>query len=184
VGNLAAQAFRIRGCRVIGIDPVQARRELAQRCGIEHVLGGHRQEVEQAIKELTAGTMADIAIDAVGHSAVVMQALETTAKHGQLVLLGTPRVPVEGDLTELLAAVHLRFITIRGALEWSLPMYPDHSKGISQYSKQQMIFDWLARGDLLLQPLVSHRLPPEQIKTAYEGLLNETETYTGVVLEW
>ena len=33
VGNLASQMFQIHGCRVIGVDPVAARRKLAQRCG-------------------------------------------------------------------------------------------------------------------------------------------------------
>ena len=33
VGNLASQMFQIHGCRVIGVDPVKERRELAQRCG-------------------------------------------------------------------------------------------------------------------------------------------------------
>jgi threonine dehydrogenase-like Zn-dependent dehydrogenase len=47
-----------------------------------------------------------------------------------------------------------------------------------------MIFDWLQRGELKLEPLISHRLKPEQLKEAYEGLLNEPETYTGVALVW
>ena len=51
-------------------------------------------------------------------------------------------------------------------------------------SKQQMIFDWMERGELKIEPLISHRLKPEQIQEAYEGLLNQPETYTGVVLDW
>jgi 2-desacetyl-2-hydroxyethyl bacteriochlorophyllide A dehydrogenase len=184
VGNLAAQAFGLHGGRVVGIDPVAHRRQLAERCGIEHTLGGSSQEVQQAIEELSEGHLADIAIDAVGHSSVVMQALRATATHGQLILLGSPRVRVQGDLTELLSEVHLRFITVRGGLEWCLPMYPDVGGGQSQFGKQQMIFDWMRRGRLRLEPLVSHRLRPEQIKEAYEGLEHHPEEYTGVVLDW
>ena len=99
-------------------------------------------------------------------------------------LLGSPRVPVEGDLTEFFSAVHLRWITVRGALEWCLPMYPAGDGRISQQSKQAMIFDWLRRGELQLDPLISHRLPPEEIKEAYEGLEEQRDTYTGVVLDW
>src|SRR5690606_31676451 len=118
----------------------------------------------------TAGRGADITVDAVGHSAVVRQALQATAPYGQVVILGTPRTPVEGDLTEILADIHLRFITMRGALEWQLPMYPNAGNHISQYSKQRMIFDWIARGLLHVEPLISHRLPPQEIRTGYEGL--------------
>lgn len=184
VGNLAAQAYNILGCRVIGVDPVMSRRELAMRCGIEHAVGGSPEEANQAIMELTKGQGANITVDAVGHSAVVMQALPVTASFGQLVILGSPRVSVQGDLTALLSDVHLRFITIRGALEWNVPIYSGIGKGTSQYSKQERIFDWIQRGKMQVDSLVSHRLQPEEIKQAYDGLLNQPEEYTGVALVW
>ena len=184
VGNLAAQAFGILGCRVIGVDPVDARRALAERCGVPYTVGGSPSETQSAIEDITDGGLAGITVDAVGHSAVVMQALRATASHGQIVILGSPRVPVEGNLTELLSEVHLRWITVRGALEWSLPMYPVTGGHVSQYSKQQMIFGWLARGKMQLEPLVSHRMAPVDIKEAYDGLEHEPNIYTGVLLDW
>lgn len=184
VGNLAAQAFTLRGCRVIGVDPVASRRKLAESCGIAYTVGGSVEEANAAVLELTNGLGADITVDAVGHSGVVMQALEATARFGQLILLGSPRVPVEGNLTALLSDVHLRMITMRGALEWSLPIYPDTGNRTSQYSKQQSIFEWVKAGKLQIEPLISHRLSPEEIKQAYEGLLREQELYTGVALIW
>ncbi len=184
VGNLAAQMFQIHGCRVIGVDPVEERRKLAERCGIEWTVGGDADEVQAQIQELTYGELGNITVDAVGHSSVVMQALRVTASHGQLVILGSPRVSVHGDLTELLSDTHLRWITIRGALEWCVPMYPDTGNRISQFSKQQTIFDWIARGELDVESLISHRLKPDQIKQAYDGLLNEPDVWTGVVLKW
>ncbi len=184
VGNLAAQMFQIHGCRVIGVDPVDARRALAERCGIQCTVGGDADTAQAEIQALTGGGLAHITVDAVGHSSVVMQALRATASHGQIIILGSPRVSVQGDLTELLSDTHLRWITIRGALEWCVPMYPDIGNRTSQWSKQQTIFDWMARGALHVEPLISHRLKPEQIKQAYDGLLNESDVYTGVVLAW
>ena len=184
VGNLASQIFQIQGCRVIGVDPVAARRQLAERCGIERTVGGSPDAAQAEIQEITSGGLGNITVDAVGHSGVVMQALRATANHGQLIILGSPRVSVPGDLTELLSETHLRWITIRGALEWCVPMYPDTGNRTSQFGKQQTIFDWMARGQLHVEPLISHRLKPDQIKQAYDGLLNEPEVYTGVVLDW
>ena len=184
VGNLAAQMFRLHGCRVIGVDLVEERRALAQRCGIEHTVGGTPDEAQGQLQELTNGELGHITVDAVGHSGVVMQALRATASHGQLIILGSPRVAVHGNLTDLLSDTHLRWITIRGALEWCVPMYPDIGNRTSQWCKQQTIFDWMARGQLHVEPLISHRLKPEQIKRAYDGLLNEPNVYTGVVLDW
>ena len=168
----------------MGVDPVAGRRALAERCGIPTTVGGSPEEAQATIMEITGGKGAAIAVDAVGHSAVVMQALKATATFGQLVLLGSPRVPVEGNLTTLLSDVHLRMITMRGALEWCVPIYPDTGERTSQYSKQQSIFAWLRSGQLHLAELISHRLPPEEIKQAYEGLLRQPDVYTGVALVW
>lgn len=185
VGNLAAQGFAARGCRVIGVDPVAFRRDLAAKCGIATTVGGSPDEVRAKVKELTGGALAGIGVDAVGHTAVVREALACTAPFGQVVLLGSPRVPVEGNITPMLSDIHVRFITLRGALEWCLPMYPAFAQDrISQFEKQRMIFDWMGRGALRLEPLISHRLPPERIKDAYEGLETSPETYTGVALDW
>ncbi len=184
VGNLTSQMFRIHGCRVIGVDPVMERRQLAERCGIERTVGGTADEAQTQIQEITEGALGDITVDAVGHSEVVMQALRSTANHGQIILLGSPRVRVDGNLTELLSDTHLRWITIRGALEWCVPMYPDIGNRPSQWSKQQTIFNWMTRRELHVEPLISHRLKPERIKQAYDGLLNEPNVYTGVVLDW
>ena len=184
VGNLASQAFHIRGCRVIGVDPVEARRKIARQCNIPYTVGGVSVEVQEQIKEITNGEMGQITVDAVGHSQVILEALKATANYGQVVLLGTPRVSVDGDLTELLSDVHLRWITIRGALEWCLPMYTEAGNHVSQFSKQQMIFDWIDRDQLRIEPLISHHLKPEQIKEAYDGLLHTPNTHTGVLLEW
>lgn len=184
VGNLAAQIFAIRGCRVIGVDPVATRRALAARCGIAVSTGGSPAEVQEFILAHTGGKGADITVDAVGHSAVVQQAVQATARFGQTILLGTPRVAVEGNLTELLHDVHIRCITLRGALEWQVPMYPDSGVHVSQYSKQEIIFNWIERGLLQVESLISHRLPPSQIKSAYDGLLQQPEMYTGVALLW
>lgn len=184
VGNLASQMFQIHGCRVIGVDPIEARRNLAGRCGIARTIGGDADEIQAQIQDITNGELGHITVDAVGHSSVVMQAHRATASHGQLVILGSPRISVASDLTELLSDIHLRWLTVRGALEWCVPMYPETGNCTSQYSKQQTIFDWIARGKLHVEPLISHRLKPEQIKQAYEGLLNKPDIYTGVVLEW
>jgi 2-desacetyl-2-hydroxyethyl bacteriochlorophyllide A dehydrogenase len=184
VGNLAAQIFRIHGCRVVGVDPLDARCQLAEKCGIPYTIGGTEEHVQKTIEKITEGQMANISVEAVGHSAVVAQALKATANYGQLILLGSPRVKVMGDLTDLLSNIHLRWITVRGALEWCLPMYPVVGNMVSQYRKQQMIFDWITRDLLKVEPLISHQLKPEQIKDAYDGLLNDPEQYTGVVLMW
>lgn len=185
VGILAGQAFRIRGCRVIGVDPIRPRCRLAHKCRFHGTIDGTADNVREALSERTGGEMASISVEATGLSQVALQAMDLTADFGQLILLGSPRVPVQCNVTELLSAIHLRWVTLRGALEWCLPTYSVPKAGpLSQFSKQQMIFDWIRRGDLAFAPLISHHMKPEQIKEAYEGLLHHPEEYVGVVLDW
>ena len=191
VGNLAAQAFRILGGRVIGVDPVASRRELAKRCGIGWTAGGTPDEAQEAIRTITGGEMADISVEATGLTPVVLQAIKATANVGQVLLLGSPRAPFPGDLTPAFKEIHLRYLTVRGALEWCPPTYPVRSAQngrtfaiASLYDKQMMIFDWVLAGQLQVAPLITHRLSPAKIKQAYEGLLRESETYVGVALDW
>jgi hypothetical protein len=42
----------------------------------------------------------------------------------------------------------------------------------------------LASGRLRLDGLITHRITPEQLGSAYEGLLKNKEAYLGVVLRW
>ncbi len=184
VGNIAAQAYQALGCRVIGVDLNEARREIAKECGVSHVIGGNQEEVQEAISNITGKQMANIAVDAVGHSKVVIQALQATAQYGQLILLGSPRVPVEGNITEILADIHRRNITVRGALEWCLPDYSEFAGRDSLYTKQQMIFDWIERGILKIKPMISHVIDPARINEAYMGLTNQPDLFTGIVLDW
>lgn len=176
IGNMASQIFRLMGCKVIGIDPNGSRRALAEKCGVQYTVGGSESEVLEQIKKITNGQLCHISIDAVGHSKVIQQAVKSTTNQGQVILLGTPRVPVEGNVTDILAEVHLRWLTLRGALNFmDTPRLLDIQKNT---------FDWVSTGRLTLDPIISHRLQPEQVAEAYDGLLHKQEEYTGVVLSW
>jgi threonine dehydrogenase-like Zn-dependent dehydrogenase len=98
--------------------------------------------------------------------------------------LGSPRVPVQGNLTELLSEIHMRWITFRGALEWCFPTYSELPNVQTLYAKQETIFNWIREGKLAIEPLVSHHFQPVDIKTAYDSLLQQPDIFTGVVLDW
>jgi 2-desacetyl-2-hydroxyethyl bacteriochlorophyllide A dehydrogenase len=176
VGNFAAQAYRIMGCRVIGVDPAAKRRELAEACGISRTVHGTPEEVNERIRAITGGDMCAVTVDAVGHSAVIRQAMTAAAQFGQVVLLGTPRTPLEGNLTDLLADIHFRRLSLRGALNFN-----DRDQLIDI---QRTTFDWVQSGRLQVEPLISHRLRPEEAERAYAGLLHQTEEYIGVSFLW
>ena len=184
VGNLAAQLFRLTGAQVIGVDPSAARRKTARDCGIPYAISGSEEEVAAEVRRITDGKMANVTVDAVGHSAICLQAVRLAASSGEVIVLGTPRTPMEGDLTEVFRAAHIRWVTIKGSLEWNVPTESALPHLYSQRKKIDAIFAWMADGRLQLRPLITHVLPPSQIKAAYEGLLHQKEEYVGVILNW
>lgn len=82
IGQMSARIARHRGAaRVIGVDPVPERIEMARRHGIEVV--DAREDVLAAVRDLTEGRGPDSAIDAVGMEA-----------HGSPVAAGAQRAAV------------------------------------------------------------------------------------------
>ncbi|HEX6116387.1 MAG TPA: zinc-dependent alcohol dehydrogenase [Solirubrobacterales bacterium] len=70
IGQMSGRIARHRGARVIGVDNVPERLELAKRHGIDVIDGGDFSgEIAEAIREGTDGRGADSVIDAVGMEA-------------------------------------------------------------------------------------------------------------------
>ena len=68
VGQFCTRIAAHHGARVIGVDYVPERREMARRHGIE-VLDPGEHDVPEAVRELTGGRGSDAVIDAVGMEA-------------------------------------------------------------------------------------------------------------------
>lgn len=184
VGNMAAQLFQAAGARVIGLDPVVTRCGLARDVGIETVIDVPQAEQATALQDWTGGAGVQIAVDAVGHSSVIETCVKSCATHGQVVLLGSPRSEVQGDLTSTFQAVHNRWISVLGALEWRLPLYRGNGIPHSTESNLSLLVDFVRRGTLNVAPLITQIISPRRLGEAYEGLLTDQSNYMGVVVDW
>ena len=69
VGQFCTRIARHRGARVIGVDYVPERREMARRHGIEVLDPGEHEDIPGVVRELTRGRGSDSVIDAVGMEA-------------------------------------------------------------------------------------------------------------------
>ncbi len=186
VGNLAAQLFQAAGARVIGVDPVRQRCDLAGQCGVEHTLCVSGADALEGARQIMGDQRPHACIDAVGHPAIVNDAVHLCGDHGKVIVLGSPRQPHDMNVTPMLQQMFSRWITVVGALEWRLPQtsrLDPHSRHSSQ-GNLRTIFELIAREGLRVRPLISHRLPASRMQEGYEGLLNHKDQYTGVVLDW
>jgi len=69
IGQMSARIAKYRGARVIGVDLVSERLELARKYDIEVIDAEQTDDVPEAIRQLTAGRGTDSVIEAVGMEA-------------------------------------------------------------------------------------------------------------------
>ncbi|HGJ8973815.1 TPA: NAD(P)-dependent alcohol dehydrogenase [Pseudomonas aeruginosa] len=88
VGLSALMAAKIAGCgKLIVVDKVASRLELALELGATHVIDAAQSDVPAAIREITGGG-ADYAVEAVGAPKVMEQAIDALGQGGTAVLVG------------------------------------------------------------------------------------------------
>jgi 2-desacetyl-2-hydroxyethyl bacteriochlorophyllide A dehydrogenase len=184
VGILAAQLYRLRGARVLGVDPVASRCELAQRAGITETCQVPPPEQAEAVRSWSGGEGAHVVCDATGVSPAIASAIQCIAPFGQLVLLGSPRAAWQSNTTELLSAIHMRGLVVRGAHMWRFPVCAERNVATTVEWNFATIFEQIGSGALQVRELISHVIPPEQAPEAYAGLRDEPQRWTGVVIDW
>ncbi len=186
IGSFAAQLFRSQGCRVIAIDRLRERLDIARKCGIELVVDASAEDPVAAVRKLTQDRGAEVVVEATGSAAAALQAADMAAQNGEVILLGTPRGSYEADVTPLLRAVHRASpnMTLKGAHGGSLP--PARSPFIkhSLARNADIILDMIQRGELALEPLVSRVAKAEQAPDLYRQLRDHPGKALGFILDW
>ena len=189
VGNFAAQLSQLAGCEVIAIDQVEARLERARACGIANTVNARATDPVEAVKVWSEGKGCELVIEASGTPQGALLAVKLAAKQGTVVLLGSPREPLETNITELLQHVHLwqhGCVTLKGAHEWRYPVEED-PHGFAKHSIERnakVLLRLILQGKLQVFPLLTHRFPPQRCAEAYQGLRERPEEFLGVVFDW
>jgi threonine dehydrogenase-like Zn-dependent dehydrogenase len=185
VGLLAALLYQINGARVIGLDPVESRCELAKDLGLREVIDCEPGKQVAAVKTLTDGLGADISVDAVGQSGVIATAIQAARPYGQVVLLGTPREAAEGNLTDIFNPIHMKMLTVRGALAANaVPLKPTPGFKLSFERNYRTAFELMLNKQIDASKIISHVIRPEEAEVAYHGLYYDKEHYRCVVIDW
>jgi threonine dehydrogenase-like Zn-dependent dehydrogenase len=187
IGQMSARIARQRGARVIAVEPVAERREMARRHGIEVLDLSDEDSPGDAIRELTSGRGPDSVIDAVGmeaHGSPVGK----LAQHLTSLLpdaVAQPMIQKAGldRLNSLLNAIDtvrrggtLSIIGVYGGMADPLPMMTLFDKQIQIRMGQANVKRWI--GDLMpyltdddplgVGDLATHSLPLEQGPYGYE----------------
>lgn len=187
VGNMAAQLAKLQGAKVIGIDLSEERLALAEQCGLALGLSASGSDVVSQVREATGGTGVSTLIEATGVPKVAVDSLPMIAPFGELIFLGSPRGEYTTNVTDIFNYSHLigkGAITFRGAHEWRYPVEPDKFVKHSLVRNSHVVLELMRNNSLLIEPLISHMMRPEEAAAAYEGLRLHKDRYHGVLFDW
>lgn len=87
-GQLVAQLARLNGARVIAVDGVPFRRELALRLGADVALDVAEGSVAERIRDLTEGRGADVCLEVTGSYAALQEAIRSVAYSSRVCAAG------------------------------------------------------------------------------------------------
>ena len=159
VGLNCMQGSAIAGATtIIAVDLLDTKLELAREFGATHTVNSSREDPVERIKELTGGSGAHYAFEAIGLvEAPFVQSIECTRRGGMTVWVGhaPDNTPVTID------AISLAYEkTIRASLYGSARPQAEFPRLISLYKA----------GKLKLDELVSRRFSLDEINGAFEAL--------------
>ena len=185
IGQFALRCLLAAGASpVVGIDAVKMRRDAARSAGADHVINPSAGDARQQLSDFLGVRGAEVVADATGVPDAVPVAMSLACDGGQVVVVGSPR----GKAKEVnfYDDLHRRYIEVTGA-HGNMLFEPAHVRlaGAWDINKaQRWLLAELASGRLSLEGLITHRIAPEQLGSAYEGLLKNKEEYLGVVVRW
>lgn len=184
IGLVTACLLKKAGFRVIGFDPVASRCETAKTLGLSECFSVDPDQQVETLLSLTNGRGSDVSVDVSGISAAVSNAILGSAKHGQVILLGSPRASFTTDVTPIFNAIHMKMLDVKGAFNELNPYGPTDGTRRSVLrdfdTVQQLILD----GTLDADKLISHVIAPEDVMTAYHGLMYEKDVWHCAAIDW
>lgn len=147
---------RMGARRVIGLDVKEARVAAGLRMGASHTVNNARVDALAAVQELTDGRLADLVVEAVGEPETINLAPRLARVGGQLLYFGIPRVEsLQFDFWGFFRK-YCQTLTLAGSAS---------EPGRRSF---RLALEWIARGEIDVSRMITHRFPWERVAEAYE----------------
>ncbi|TYB59173.1 glutathione-dependent formaldehyde dehydrogenase [Nonomuraea sp. PA05] len=203
IGQMCARIARHLGHRVIGVDGITTRLEMARRHGIEVIDASDVHNVPDEIRERTSGRGTDSVIDAVGMEAHGSPAAKLAQTLTGLLpdamaapLMSNAGVDRLAALNQAIDSVRrggvISIIGVYGGMTDPMPMLRMFDKGISLRMGQAHVKRWIPAlmplvtddaDPLGVMDLTTHRMPLDQAPQAYEMFQKKADGAVKVMLQ-
>lgn len=154
IGLFAVQVARIKGAGHVllaGLGTDRARLEVGLQVGADEIAIVEETDLQALVQERSKGLGADLVVDAAGPNQVLQQAMELVRPNGQITKIGWDPRPVEFSLDPLL----IKAATLQGVFSHT-------------WNTWEKALTLLSNGQVLLDPMISHRLDLREWRTAFE----------------
>lgn len=185
IGQCSLRCLQAAGAfPVIGIDSVKMRRDAARAAGADLTIDASAPDTAAQLRDFLGTRGAEIVADATGVPDAIPVAMSLACDAGQVVVVGSPRGKAKD--VNFYDDLHRRYIEVTGA-HGNMLFEPAHTRlagawGIDK--AQHWLLANLASGRINLAGLITHRIKPAELGTAYEGLLKKKEEYLCAVMSW
>jgi len=179
LGQLAVQWLRAAGQQeVLAIDTAPMRLQMARAHGATQCFLGSAADAVPFVKEFTEDRLADVVFDVTGHYAVLPLALKLVRDYGTVVLLGDTPHPSKQVLTHDVLTRQLKIVGTHNAKLSGEAAFWTAERQV------RLFLEFVRRGTVRVDDLITHRFSPEDPKHVYELLQAQRDQVMGVLFDW
>lgn len=160
VGLNMIQGARLSGAsKIIAVDLLDKKLELARFFGATHTINGTEQNTLEAVQDIVKGPGVDFAFDAIGTAVTASQVVDLIAPGGHAVLVGMPNVNVRAEISPFMMVLQEKKLT--GSIYGSVRATVDFP----------LLCDLYMSGKLDLDSMISKTIALEDVNKAFEDLV-------------
>lgn len=182
LGQLTVRFCHLAGARpVMALDISKARfKYLPDLTGLTAIDPSDPEFIDK-VNILTRNRLADVVFEVTGNPDIIPQEFEILKPGGRFVVLSSPRGKTLFDFHDL---CNWPSYSIIGAHISSHPQMATMGNAWTKKRQTELFFDLVAKGELDVESLISHRENYEKAPELYQMLLKDRSQAMGIVLEW
>jgi L-iditol 2-dehydrogenase len=174
IGLFATQWARLLGAkRVVVVDILQEKLDLAQELGADSVVNATETEPVMAVLEATGGRGAHLVLESAGSTIAQKQSVRMARKHGRVINVGTSHEPVTFTFDEF-ECIRRRELTIFGSINYSFS---------TAQNEWKTALAFLGSGQMQADGVVSHRFALGEAPKVFPTLFSREVSFSKVLFK-
>ncbi|WP_454115843.1 zinc-binding dehydrogenase [Microbacterium aurum] len=178
-GQLVAQLARLNGARVIAVDGVASRRELATKLGADEVIDASEGNVAERIRDLTGGRGADVCLEVSGNHRALHEAIRSVAYNSRVCVAGF----MQGEGAGLRLGEEFHHNRVQLVCAQISGVHPGLQHRWNEYRLQRTFIDLAESGRVNVTDLITHEFGLEAGGEAFALLDTATTDVMQVILK-